>query len=85
MKQLVLSLASLLLISLTSCKKDAPEVSDPFLGHWESETYVYYVVDATGKVSPGSEVAHREQLDVTATTIQFTETISGQEYVSQMP
>ena len=85
MKQLVLSLASLLLISLTSCKKDDPKVSDPFLGHWESETYMYYVVDATGKVSTSSEVAHREQLDVTATTIQFTETISGQEYVSQMP
>jgi hypothetical protein len=34
---------------------------------------------------PGSEVAHREQMDVAATTIQFAETISGQVYVSQMP
>jgi hypothetical protein len=85
MKHLLLLLASLLWISLTSCKKDTPQVTDLFLGHWESETYTYYVVDATGKVMPGSEVAHREQMDVAATTIQFAETISGQVYVSQMP
>jgi hypothetical protein len=84
MKRLTLLLASLLSINLISCKKDAPEVTDPFLGHWESETYMYYVVDATGKMTPSIEVAHREQMDVTATTIQFTETISGQVYVSQL-
>jgi hypothetical protein len=85
MKYLVLLLASLSVMSLTSCKKNDPGVTDPFLGHWESETYTYYVVDATGKVTPGGEVAHREQMDVAATTIKFTEIISGQEYVSQLP
>ncbi len=84
MKYLLLLLASLSLISLTSCKKDAPEVTDPFLGHWKSEAYTYQVVDATGKVTPGGQSSQLEQLDITATTITFTMTISGQEYVSQM-
>jgi hypothetical protein len=80
-----LLLLSLLLTGLTSCKKEDPKAPDPFLGHWKSEAYDFQVIDAAGKAGakvPSSQVA---QLGVAATTIEFSGTIGGVDYVNQVP
>jgi hypothetical protein len=80
-----LLLLAFLLTGLTSCKKEAPEVTAPFLGHWQSEAYTYQVIDATGKVTPGTQSPQVAQLIITTTTIEFSGTIGDVDYVNKVP
>jgi hypothetical protein len=67
-----LLLLSLLVTSLTSCKKEAPEVTDPFLGHWQSNTIDYTMTTPRGIIEKTFSVNYNQTLDITATTITFT-------------
>ena len=67
-----LLLLCLLLTGLTGCKKADPIAADPFLGHWQSDTIQAVYYDANGQVSSNINANLRQDLDVTATTLTFT-------------
>jgi hypothetical protein len=67
-----LLLVGLLLTGLTSCKKDAPEATDPFLGHWQADTQRMVYYDIAGSVTSDTTDPIRQELDVTAMTIAST-------------
>jgi hypothetical protein len=73
-----LYLATLLLgLSTCSGKKDDPTTTDPFLGHWQSETLRSVLYDVTGKPVSDTTTLEAAQLDITSTTITFTSVSNG--------
>jgi hypothetical protein len=71
MKHLLLATLSFTLF--TGCHKKEDPAPDPFLGHWQAESYSYVLVDTKGQAgSPFGLVSRTITLEVTATTTQFT-------------
>ena len=64
----LLSLA--LLAGLAGCRHadPAPAPTDPLLGHWRSDTERLVRYQPNGQISQDTTVAHRQELDFTATT-----------------
>jgi hypothetical protein len=67
-----LLLLSLLVLGFASCKKEEPEETDSFLGHWQSDTIDYTMTTPRGVVEKTFSTKYNQTLDVTATTITFT-------------
>jgi hypothetical protein len=71
MKHFLLTALSLALF--TGCHKKEDPAPDPFLGHWQAESYSYVVVDTKGQATgPTQTAASAIALEVAATTMQFT-------------
>ena len=60
----------LLLTSLAGCHAAAPDPApvDPLLGHWQADTERLVRYSAAGTISHDTTIAHRQELDFTATT-----------------
>jgi hypothetical protein len=70
-----------LLAGMSACSnknsEPAPVPTDPFLGHWASESLRSFNYDATGTVAIDHTTTISSTLDVTATTLTFTTVVNG--------